>query len=109
MKVSGFRAMWLLVLFDLPVRTKPQRKRASEFRKRLLTDGFTMMQYSVYMRPCPSEENAVVHLQRVQKALPSLGSIRIMQITDKQFGRMRCFDGKQAVSTEEMPHQLEFF
>jgi CRISPR-associated protein Cas2 len=108
-KVSGFRAMWLLVLFDLPVRTKPQRKRATDFRKTLLTDGFAMMQYSVYMRPCASEENASTHLERVQRSLPPLGSVRVMQITDKQFGRMLCFDGKQPVDPEQMPRQLEFF
>jgi len=109
MKVSGFRAMWLLVLFDLPVRTKPQRKRATEFRKHLLQDGFSMMQYSVYMRPCASEENATAHLHRVQVVLPPLGSVRIMQITDKQFGRMLCFDGKSSLPPEGMPSQLEFF
>jgi CRISPR-associated protein Cas2 len=108
-KVSGFRAMWLLVLFDLPVRTKPQRKRATEFRRDLLMDGFTMMQFSVYMRPCASEENAATHLERVRRSLPPLGSVFVMQITDKQFGRMLCFEGKQPVSTEQMPKQLEFF
>ncbi len=101
--------MWLLVLFDLPVRTPPQRKRATEFRKDLLQDGFTMMQYSVYMRPCPSEENAETHLKRVQHMLPPLGSVRIMRITDKQFGRMLCFDGELPVDPERMPQQLEFF
>ncbi len=78
MKVSGFRAMWLVVLFDLPVRTKPQRKRATEFRKHLLADGFTMMQFSVYMRPCASEEKAATHLERVKKAVPPLGAVRVM-------------------------------
>lgn len=101
--------MWLLVLFDLPVRTKPQRKRATAFRKHLLSDGFTMMQYSVYLRPCASEENSATHLRRVRSALPPLGSIRVMQVTDKQFGRMLCFDGKELVDTEMMPQQLEFF
>ena len=109
MRVSGFRAMWLLVLFDLPVGTKSQRKRATKFRKLLLKDGFKMMQFSVYMRPCASEENAAVHLQRVKQTLPPLGSVRIMQVTDQQFTRMLCFDGKSRVPTENMPNQLEFF
>lgn len=101
--------MWLLVLFDLPVRTKPQRANATEFRKGLLKDGFTMMQYSVYMRPCASEENAATHLERVRQSLPPLGAVRVMQVTDKQFGRMLCFDGNRPVSTEHAPRQLEFF
>ena len=101
--------MWLIVLFDLPVRTKPQRHRATGFRKGLLKDGFNMMQFSVYTRPCASEENASVHLQRVQRSLPPLGSVRIMQVTDKQYERMLCFDGKQPSRPEHMPSQLEFF
>lgn len=101
--------MWLVVLFDLPVRTKPERKRACEFRKTLLKDGFTMMQFSVYMRPCPSEENALTHLERVRRSLPPRGSVRVMQVTDKQFGRMLCFDGKESIPPEGMPRQLEFF
>jgi CRISPR-associated protein Cas2 len=109
MRVSGFRAMWLIVLFDLPVRTKPQRKRAMEFRKHLLEDGFSMMQYSVYMRPCASEENTDVHVQRTQRAIPILGSVRIMRVTDRQFSRMLCFDGKMPASPEGMPNQLEFY
>lgn len=109
MRVSGFRAMWVLVLFDLPVQTKQQRKLATKFRQNLLLDGFTMMQYSVYMRPCPSEENAAAHVGRVRASLPPLGSVRVMQMTDLQFGRMLCFDGKVPVSTEGMPRQLEFF
>ncbi len=109
MRVSGFRAVWLIVLFDLPVRTKVERKRATAFRTDLLKDGFRMMQFSVYMRPCSSEENAKTHQQRVERSLPPMGSVRVMQITDRQFSRIRCFDGKCPSSPEEMPKQLEFF
>ena len=101
--------MWVLVLFDLPVRTKPQRKRATEFRKQLLEDGFMMMQYSVYARPCPSEENAEVHVERIRRNLPPLGSVRILKVTDRQYGRMLCFDGNRPAPPEGMPRQLEFF
>ncbi len=109
MLVSGFRAMWVWVLFDIPVRTKPQRKAATAFRNHLVRDGFTMMQYSVYIRPSPSEENAEVHAERARQALPTLGSVRVLLITDKQFSRMRCFDGKKSEEPEGMPRQLEFF
>ncbi len=109
MLVPGLRAMWVLVLFDLPVKTRAQRKAATEFRKHLLQDGFEMMQYSVYMRPCASEENAAAHRGRVQAWLPPLGSVRILIVTDKQYGRMRCFDGKSPRPPESQPQQLEFF
>ncbi len=109
MFVSGFRAMWLLVMFDLPVKTKAQRKLATGFRKALLDDGFDMIQYSVYSRPCPSEESAKAHFGHVQAALPPCGQVRILQFTDKQYARMLCFQGEIPVQTERMPSQLELF
>ncbi|MDE7469345.1 MAG: CRISPR-associated endonuclease Cas2, partial [Desulfovibrionaceae bacterium] len=48
--VSGYRIMWILVMFDLPTVTREEQKRATEFRNSLLELGFQMMQYSVYIR-----------------------------------------------------------
>ena len=101
--------MWLMVLFDLPVKSKPQRKRATLFRKILLQDGFHMIQYSVYSRPCPSEENATVHRKRIRAAIPAEGLVRILTFTDKQFARMDCFQGAIPVPTEGKPEQLDLF
>ena len=53
--------MWIMVMFDLPVDTKQARRQYTLFRKGLLKDGFTRMQFSVYVRHCASEENADVH------------------------------------------------
>ncbi len=39
---------------------------ASDFRKQLVTDGFVMLQFSIYMWHCPSAENAQVHIKRVK-------------------------------------------
>jgi CRISPR-associated protein Cas2 len=109
MVLSGYKAMWILVLFDLPTRKKKQRKRATQFRKILLEDGFDMMQYSVYLRPCPSEENTDVHFERVKRALPPEGHVRIFKITDKQFERMHCFRSGEVSDLEVMPEQLGLF
>src|SRR5204863_154608 len=80
-----------------PVDTKAARKRYARFRKSLVNDGFLMLQFSVYGRPCPSEENALVHSGRVKKAIPSEGQVRILRLTDMQFSRMEVFYGKTAV------------
>ena len=71
-RFSEYRIMWVLVLFDLPTETKKDRKDYALFRKRLLQDGFTMFQFSIYLRHCPSAENADVHIRRVQNILPHL-------------------------------------
>lgn len=101
--------MWALVMFDLPVKTKAQRKRATAFRKALLKRGFDMIQFSVYSRPCPSEENAASHILRVEKLLPPKGQVRILLFTDKQYGRMRCYQGEIPLNPERAPSQLELF
>lgn len=90
-RLSAYRLMWIFVLFDLPTHTKPQRRAAALFRRDLLRDGFIMYQYSVYMRPCSSADNARVHSTRVKEALPEEGSVMIMTITDKQFSMIEHF------------------
>lgn len=101
--------MWILVMFDLPVTTKRARKQATGFRNYLIKDGFDMIQYSVYSRPCPSDENAAVHMARVKANLPPNGQVRILKFTDKQYARMECFQSKISTNTEEMPGQIQLF
>ena len=72
----GWRTVWVLALFDLPTETKQQRKAYARFRKDLLKDGFSMMQYSVYQRHCASTENAEAHIQRMRKPPPDEGEVR---------------------------------
>ncbi|MBA3485144.1 MAG: CRISPR-associated endonuclease Cas2 [Pirellulales bacterium] len=101
--------MWVLAMFDLPTDTKRARKDYAHFRKMLVCDGFTMMQYSVYSRPCPSQENADVHVGRVERCLPPNGEVRVLVITDKQFERMHIFWGKLRRCPEAAPRQLDLF
>ena len=99
--------MWVIVLFDLPTDNKQARKQYTKFRKHLLEDGFSMMQYSVYMRHCASDENAEVHVRRVKIFLPPDGEVRIIKITDKQFGRIQIYYGKKRKPIERPPVQIE--
>lgn len=109
MEWSKWRIMWVAVLFDLPTDTSEKRREYADFRKALLEDGFVMMQYSVYIRHCPSEENAEVHDQRVRNALPPEGEVRIIHFTDSQYGRMKVFHGKLRKDAEKAKSQLELF
>lgn len=109
MELNGYRIMWLFVFFDLPTDTKKDRRNAGLFRKNLIKDGFTMMQYSVYMRHCASSESADVHEKRVNNLLPPLGKVSILRITDKQYGNIMNFWGQDEVPKEPQPTQLELF
>lgn len=108
-RFSEYQIMWIFVFFDLPTETKSERKRSAEFRKQLLRDGFTMFQFSIYLRHCPSRENAEVHIKRVKQMLPKEGYVGILTITDKQFGQMELFRGYQRVEKDQPVQQLEMF
>jgi len=101
--------MWLYVFFDLPTNTKQERHSANDFRKYLLNDGFTMFQFSIYLRHCSSRENAKVHEKRVKAHLPRLGKVGILTVTDKQFGMIEIFEGRERADGFVEPHQLELF
>lgn len=101
--------MWLFVFFDLPTNTKTERKHATKFRNMLVNDGFTMMQFSVYVRHCASKESFDVHVKRVKNNMPPYGLTSILGVTDKQYGNIKNFWGKIEKAKPEMPLQLELF
>lgn len=94
MKTEEVRILWLFVFFDLPVGTRPERRAATRFRHFLKDDGYMMLQYSVYARVCRGEDAAEKHVARVCKNLPATGAVRTLQVTDKQYGRMRLLLGE---------------
>lgn len=108
-RLNAYRIMWTLVMYDLPTETKKDRKAAARFRKELMQDGFSMFQFSMYVRHSASSENADVHKRRVKNLLPQHGKVGILQITDKQFGQIELFYGKKPAEVPNIPQQLELF
>ncbi len=102
---------WLMVAFDLPVGTKMQRKAAHDFRGFLLDDGYRMIQYSVYARPCVSFARQQTHLERVKAMVPAEGSVRAIFVTRAQWERSYVIHGVPAcqVDAQTMPDQLQFW
>lgn len=96
-------------MFDLPVTTKKAKREYSRFRKLLLKRGFIMLQYSVYARFCSSEDISKVYQREIALNLPPEGQIRVMLITDKQFGKMKCYYGEKRKQVEQKPSQLCLF
>jgi CRISPR-associated protein Cas2 len=102
---------WLVVAFDLPVMTKEQRKRATDFRKFLLDDGYQMIQYSVYARACVTFARQETHLARVKQNLPEEGSVRAIFVTRSQWERSFVIQGSPALpaEAEELPEQIQLW
>ena len=107
--VSGYRAMWLVVCFDLPVGEPRERRDATRFRHRLLEDGFAMKQWSVYTRYFVTRAQADAAADRIGGYVPPMGKVSIMFITDKQYGMVRNFEGRAPTETEKKPDQLALF
>lgn len=108
-RFNEYRVMWVLVFFDLPTLTAKERKDAALFRKNLIKDGFTMLQFSIYVRHSSSWENADVHEKRVKSFLPKYGNVCIIQLTDKQFGNMVMFTNASPTPPPSGGIQLELF
>lgn len=101
--------MWCLVLFDLPVKTKPQRREATRFRNFLLDIGFSMVQYSVYAKFWPTGGQDVPTLRAIKSNLPPGGQVRMLAVTDRQWGTAHRFENAKAVEEEQGPQQLTIF
>ena len=107
--LSGYRLMWMVVMFDLPVVEKAERKAATDFRNTLLDLGFEMSQFSVYMRFCTGPAQVETYCKRVEEALPQGGKVNILQFTDKQYERIVSFHGQAKQPPNKTPDQFDLF
>jgi CRISPR-associated protein Cas2 len=114
MNNSPFSMGWILAMFDLPVVTKKERKVATRFRTDLLDQGFLMVQFSVYARPCVSFEQLNKHIGIIRKLVPEAGNVRLMYITDEQWGKSVTvlgpnYDQGSRANKAKVPDQVEFW
>ena len=85
--------MRILVLFDLPTKTRTERRAYSQFRKFLINDGYDMIQFSIYGRIVANRDAEEKHSARVVANLPPEGSVRVLVVTEKQFASMKILVG----------------
>lgn len=107
--LSAYRIVWIMALFDLPVGTKTERRRATKFREFLLDEGFLMMQFSCYIRFSGSREFAEAVTNRVGRACPKSGKVDVIWFTDKQYTNIRTYRGAASDPKPEKPDQLALF
>jgi len=107
--LSGYRLLWIMVLFDLPVLTKKERKAAAKFRNFLLDEGFEMSQFSVYLRFCAGKEQGEWITRHIERNVPPTGKVHIVYFTDKQYENIVCFDGRKREQPRRNPEQFALF
>ena len=101
--------MWVWALFDLPVLSAVERKRAARFRKDLLDLGFEMVQFSVYARYCKSKERADAIASTVGRLVPADGKVDVLFFTDKQYELIKSYRGAAAPTKPQKPEQFTLF
>ncbi len=101
--------MWMMVIFDLPVGTKGERRAATRFRNFLLDQGFSMAQFSVYFRFCGGKDQAEAYIKRVEQSLPKTGLVQILGFTDRQYENIVSFDGRARAAKNRNPDQYALF
>lgn len=107
-ELSGYRLMWIVTLFDLPVITMPQREAATNYRKSLLKMGFQMVQLSVYFKHCRDRTQAEIFGRLVTANVPTGGKVDVLMITDKQYTNILTIHQGNRFQRENPP-QLALF
>ena len=106
--LNRYELMWMMVLFDLPVVEKEERKAATDFRNLLLDNGFSMVQYSIYTRLFSGKDACEKYYNLIANNLPSEGKVDILTITDRQYENIKSFSARKKVE-KKSPEQLLLF
>jgi CRISPR-associated protein Cas2 len=107
--LSGYRFMWLMVMFDLPVGTPEERRAATKFREFLLDEGYEMIQFSIYLRFTAGREQVERRIRDIERARPNHGQVHVLSVTDRQFEQMVVFRGCKRAKSLSPPEQLALF
>ncbi|WP_367272354.1 CRISPR-associated endonuclease Cas2 [Phreatobacter sp.] len=108
-QLSGYRLMWIFVMFDLPVTSKAEMRAATKFREYLLDEGFEKSQFSVYARFCNGKEQFEAHMRRIEAHLPDRGDVHVLTFTDRQYENIVRFSGQRRRRSRKNPDQLALF
>lgn len=88
------RAMRTIVFFDLPNIYARDKRNYLMFRKFLLTEGFIMLQESVYSKITLNTQQCHALIDRIRKKAPQKGIIQVLTITEKQYAQIEYIIGE---------------
>lgn len=95
----------LIVLFDLPSKTKLERRDYGKFRNYLIKSGYERLQFSVYVRTCENYDYVKMYKRQLIDVLPKSGSIRILTITQSQYDKMQILLGERLTIDENPEYE----
>ncbi|WNY28544.1 CRISPR-associated endoribonuclease Cas2 [Methanimicrococcus stummii] len=96
--------MRVVIFFDLPMLTKKDTRQYTKFRKYLISQGFIMIQKSVYSKIALNGTASNAVIDNLKKNLPETGLVQILVITEKQYQSMEFLVGegqKETIDTQQ--------
>lgn len=85
--------MRIVVFFDLPTETPEDKRNYRQFRKLLVSNGFIMMQESVYCRMVLNQSVESSVKETLKRNCPPEGIMQVLTVTEKQFAGMQYLVG----------------
>ncbi|MFI3257785.1 MAG: CRISPR-associated endonuclease Cas2 [Spirochaetales bacterium] len=107
--MSKYELMWMMVLFDLPVVETQERKDATAFRNFLLDCGFSMVQYSIYIKILSGTDACDKYYNLIEKSLPKKGKVDILTITDRQYENIKSYCSRDKIQKKNQSQQYLLF
>jgi len=86
--------MRTIVFFDLPNIYAQDKRNYLLFRKYLLSEGFVMMQESVYSKIVMNSQQSELLLERLRRKAPKKGLIQVLTITERQYSQIEYIIGE---------------
>ena len=102
----SFRYMRLLVFFDLPSTTSSDRREYRKFRKYLISNGYIMLQESVYCKLALNSTAADSLSSNLKKQKPPEGVVQMLVVTEKQYSKMEFIIGSNTSQVIDSTERL---
>lgn len=100
-----YEEMRIFCMFDLPMETKLEQRDYRLFRKELLSNGFIMLQYSIYYRTVPNRSAGKKYESILKKLIPRSGEVRLLYVSERQFEDMKFLVGCKGHQEEIIGNQ----
>ena len=96
--MSNVRYMRIILMFDLPSKEDYEKKEYRIFHNALIKNGYSMMQFSVYIKAVNSHSKMHREIDKFRKYIPRAGNVRVLYVTENQYLNMEVILGHKNVN-----------
>ncbi|MGL4768791.1 MAG: CRISPR-associated endonuclease Cas2 [Mycoplasmoidaceae bacterium] len=96
----NYNIMRIIVMYDITSDNALDNQAYNYYRKLLLKNGYIMMQYSVYSKCINSKTKFSAEIKKISQKIPKKSRIRVLFVTEKQYGDMVHLSGKPKINEE---------